>query len=64
MTNHLADESSPYRLLEEEIIPTYYDDRKRWVSIMQQAILTGSKFTAARMVHEYRERYYTAPQRD
>ena len=59
-----ADAESLYRLLEEEIIPTYYDNRARWTAVMQQAIITGSRFTAARMVHEYRERYYDASKRD
>jgi glycogen phosphorylase len=53
-----ADAEALYRLLEEQIIPTYYDDKKRWASIMKNAVATGARFTAQRMIYEYKERYY------
>ncbi|HET6344244.1 MAG TPA: alpha-glucan family phosphorylase, partial [Myxococcota bacterium] len=54
-----ADAESLYRTLEERVIPTYYDNRSRWVGLMQQAIVTGADFTADRMVREYHSKYYS-----
>tara|TARA_B100001758_G_scaffold39392_1_gene30551 strand:+ start:10740 stop:12383 length:1644 start_codon:yes stop_codon:yes gene_type:complete len=47
-----------YRLLEDQIIPLFYDDRKKWVTIMKNAIKTGVRFTALRMINEYKNKYY------
>jgi starch phosphorylase len=52
------------RLLEKEVVPTFYDrgpDRLplRWVEMMRGSIATvGAGFNGARMVGEYAERYY------
>jgi len=53
-----ADADSLYETLAKRIVPTYYEDREGWTNIMRQAIITGSHFTATRMVQEYSERYY------
>jgi starch phosphorylase len=59
-----ADSLSLYRLLEEEIIPTYYDRGPdgiphRWISIMKEAIRTcAPEFSMRRMVKEYTTRFY------
>ena len=50
--NHL------YNRLESEIIPTFYDNNDRWVTIMKEAIKTGVNFTAHRMVDDYNQKYY------
>ncbi len=53
-----------YNLLENEIIPTFYDREAgdiptRWIRMMKQAIRMGLKaFTSHRMVAEYNERFY------
>jgi len=53
-----------YRLLEEEIIPSYYDRDKaglppKWVAIMRQAMATTLwTFSTTRMLHEYTEQLY------
>jgi glycogen phosphorylase len=53
-----------YRLLEEDIVPLYYDRDgggvpTGWVDRMRNAIrVAGAQFTARRMVHQYTERYY------
>ena len=47
-----------YHLLEDQIIPLFYDDRKKWVTIMKHAIKTGVRFTALRMINEYKNKYY------
>ena len=59
-----ADGLSLYRLLEEEIIPTYYDCGAdgiphRWIAIMKEAIRTcAPEFSMKRMVKEYTTRFY------
>ena len=47
-----------YHLLGDQIIPLFYDDRKKWVSMMKKAIKTGVRFTAFRMINEYKNKYY------
>jgi starch phosphorylase len=59
-----ADSLSLYRLLEEEIVPTYYDRGPdgiphRWISVMKEAIRTcAPRFSMRRMVKEYTTRFY------
>ena len=36
----------------------FYDDREGWASIMRSAIVTGTDFTAARMMNDYVAKYY------
>jgi starch phosphorylase len=65
-----ADADALYRLLEEEIVPTFYarDDQdvpRRWVAIVKQAIRTvAPRFSTRRMVKEYVERMYAPVFRD
>jgi starch phosphorylase len=53
-----------YRLLEEEVVPAFYDrgaDRvpHRWIRIVKEAIKTvAPRFSSRRMVKEYVERMY------
>jgi glycogen phosphorylase len=59
-----ADSLSLYRLLEEEIVPTYYDRGPdgiphKWIAIMKESIRTcAPQFSMRRMVKEYTTRYY------
>ncbi len=59
-----ADSLSLYHLLEEEIIPTYYDRGPdgiphAWIAIMKEAIRScAPTFSMKRMVKEYTTRYY------
>src|SRR5207248_2094071 len=59
-----ADSLSLYALLENEIIPTYYDRGSdgiphRWIAIMKEAIRTcAPMFSMMRMVKEYTTRFY------
>jgi starch phosphorylase len=59
-----ADAAALYRLLEEEIVPTYYDrdangTPTRWLAIVKESIRTvAPRFSARRMVKEYAERMY------
>ena len=59
-----ADAAALYRLLEEEIVPAYYERDAsgvphRWMAVVKQAIRTvAPRFSARRMVKEYVERMY------
>ncbi|HXE79604.1 MAG TPA: alpha-glucan family phosphorylase [Vicinamibacterales bacterium] len=59
-----ADAEALYRLLETEVVPTFYDrDRdnipRRWLKVVRQAIRSvAPRFSARRMVKEYVERMY------
>jgi starch phosphorylase len=59
-----ADADALYRLLEEEVVPAFYDrDRSnvphRWLAVVKEAIRTVSpRFSSRRMVKEYAERMY------
>ena len=45
---------SLYEKLEKVVIPTFYNDRQRWVDIMRHCIaINGSFFNTHRMVHQY-----------
>ena len=53
-----------YRLLEEQIVPSYYErDAQglptRWLTVMRRAMATALwRFSTTRMLHEYTERLY------
>jgi starch phosphorylase len=59
-----ADAEHLYRLLEEEIVPMWYDQDEAgvplaWVQRMKESIrVAGRRFTSRRMLQEYTERYY------
>ncbi len=56
---HRQDYESMMWLLENEIIPTYYDHPDKWAELMRQAIQTSeSYFNSDRMVIEYFCRLY------
>jgi starch phosphorylase len=59
-----ADAMDQYRLLEEEIIPAYYDRDsnglpRRWLETVRRSMSTTLwRFSTTRMLHEYTERLY------
>jgi starch phosphorylase len=59
-----ADSAAIYRLLEEEIVPAFYDRdprgvSRRWLAIVKEAIRSvAPRFSARRMVKEYANRMY------
>ena len=59
-----ADAAALYRLLEEEVVPAFYDRDahgipRRWLRIIKEAIRTvAPRFSARRMVKDYVERMY------
>jgi starch phosphorylase len=54
-----ADLEQLYRLLEEQVVPTYTHDRERWIEMMKESIAQlAPRFSMHRAVIEYVERYY------
>ena len=59
-----ADADALYRLLEDEVVPAFYDRDAsgvphRWLAIVKEAIRSvAPRFSARRMVKEYAERMY------
>lgn len=52
---------SLYKVLLEEILPTYYDSRDKWVDMMKISInSTRYEFSMERMLKEYYEKLYNA----
>ncbi|MEM6735348.1 MAG: alpha-glucan family phosphorylase [Bacteroidota bacterium] len=55
------DVNALYEVLLHEVIPTYYDNKVKWVEMMKASILsTKEQFSVKRMLEEYYERLYTA----
>ncbi len=63
----VADANALYRMLEEEIVPAFYDRGAdniphRWLSVVKESIRTvAPRFSARRMVKQYVEGMYRAP---
>ena len=54
-----ADAEQLYELLEREVVPTYRDNRPRWVEMMKASIAElAPRFSMQRVVIEYVEGYY------
>jgi glycogen phosphorylase len=64
-----SDAQDLYRILEDEIVPRYYDrDRdglpQAWLTLMRNAMASSLwRFSTTRMLHEYVERMYLPPKR-
>jgi glycogen phosphorylase len=53
-TNNAADAESLYSQLENVILPLFYEERNRYLAVMQHAIaINGSFFNTQRMVQQY-----------
>jgi starch phosphorylase len=51
-----------YKVLLEEVIPTYYTNKEKWVDMMRQSILgIRERFSIKRMLDEYYQLMYEAP---
>jgi starch phosphorylase len=65
-----ADAEKLYEVLEEEVVPLFYqrdraDIPRGWAAMMRESIRTvGPQFSTRRMVKEYTERYYVPALRD
>jgi len=56
--NDEADANHLFELLEEKVIPAFYGQTDKWVSFMKASIKTGVRFTAQRMIRDYKKKYY------
>lgn len=55
------DLQSLYRVLLEEVLPTYYENREQWIEMMKNSInSTRYEFSMERMLKEYYEKLYNA----
>lgn len=55
-----VDSKGLYNVLKEEIIPTYYENKKKWEKMMYESIkMSTDAFSASRMINEYYERMYS-----
>ena len=54
-----ADAEQLYRLLEQHVVPCFFDDRARWLGMMKTSIARlAPRFSIHRALIEYVERYY------
>ena len=53
------DADSLYKVLAEEVIPAFYNDRPKWIEMMANSVaMSQYQFSAARMLEEYVELMY------
>ena len=49
-----VDSTSLYRVLTKEVLPAYYENRRKWISMMRASIsMSQDRFSAARMLKDY-----------
>ena len=53
-----ADAEHLYAVLEQEVIPTFYNEPEKWAELMINSIVTGVQFSAYRMINDYKDQYY------
>ena len=53
-----SDSESLYKLLEDEVMPTFYDKKDKWIEMIRKSITTSVDFTAHRMILEYKIFFY------
>ena len=60
-----ADADALFAVLEQQLVPVYYDDRARWIGLMRNSIAQlGARFNTNRMLVEYVEQLYLPAHRD
>lgn len=53
------DQAALYKVLLEEVLPTYYDDKEKWKNMMKASIMScKDQFAVKRMLDEYYEHLY------
>jgi starch phosphorylase len=53
------DQKAMYKVLLNEVVPCYYNNRSKWTDMMKQSILsTKDQFAVKRMLEEYYEKLY------
>jgi starch phosphorylase len=62
--NGKGDAEALYRVLENEVVPLWRERPVEWTAMVKASIAgVGARFTTARMVSEYLERFYLPAQR-
>ena len=57
--DEMQDAKDLYNKLEDKVIPTYYNNRHKWIDMMKNTIaLNASYFNTHRVVKEYCEKAY------
>ena len=57
------DQKAIYKVLLNEVVPCYYNNRNKWIEMMKQSILsTKDQFAVKRMLEEYYEKLYITKQ--
>ena len=59
-----SDAESLYQLLESKVIPTFYNDRKKWIDMMRSSMETSVDFTAHRMIKQYWKYFYQIKEKE
>jgi starch phosphorylase len=60
-----ADAAALFEALEQQVLPTFYEDRARWVGLMRNSIAQlGARFNTNRMLVEYVEGLYLPAHRE
>lgn len=55
------DQKAMYEVLLKEVLPTYYTNKKQWIEMMKQSVLsTHKQFAVKRMLQEYYQKLYMA----
>jgi starch phosphorylase len=52
-----ADADALYRVIENDVLPAWHQRGERWANLMRASIAVSARFTAARMVADYRRAY-------
>ncbi|AHF79693.1 maltodextrin phosphorylase [Thermococcus paralvinellae] len=56
----IKDAQSLYDILENEVIPLYYENKEAWIGMMKESIKSiAPRFSTHRMVKEYMTKFYT-----
>jgi starch phosphorylase len=54
------DRAELYKVLEDEVVPCYYDDRARWIAMMKASVaMSAWQFSTDRMLEDYVAKLYT-----
>ncbi len=49
-----------YKILREEVVPIYYNNRERWIEMMTESIaMSQQSFSAVRMLKDYQDQMYS-----
>jgi starch phosphorylase len=60
-----ADAEALFATLEKQVVPMFYDERARWITLMRGSIAQlGARFNTSRMVCDYVESLYLPAHRD